>query len=109
MTTEKHLIYKEDLIAEYDRVHIGPPGGARKLMEDAPTVEAVEAKKHEALVEMYHELRENFIDYYYSGTPNIAPYCLNRCEECVDGYGWCKPNDKCHGFNPAEVILMKNC
>ena len=39
---KKQLIYKEDLIAEYDRVHIGPPGGARKLMEEAPTIDAVE-------------------------------------------------------------------
>ena len=33
------LIDREALIAEYDRVHIGQPGGARKLMEDAPTIE----------------------------------------------------------------------
>lgn len=32
------LISRKALIAEYDRVHVGPPGGARKLMEDAPTV-----------------------------------------------------------------------
>ena len=32
------LINREDLIAEYDRVHVGPPGGARKLMVDAPEV-----------------------------------------------------------------------
>ena len=36
------LISRKALIAEYDRVHIGPPGGARKLMEEAPSVEAVE-------------------------------------------------------------------
>ena len=42
MANEKRLIYREDLIAEYDRVHIGPPGGARKLMEDAVAVDAVE-------------------------------------------------------------------
>jgi hypothetical protein len=36
------LISRKALIAEYDRVHIGAPGGARKLMEDAPTVDAVE-------------------------------------------------------------------
>lgn len=36
------LISRKALLAEYDRVHIGPPGGARKLMEDAPSVEAVE-------------------------------------------------------------------
>lgn len=26
------------LLAEYDRVHVGPPGGARKLIENAPTI-----------------------------------------------------------------------
>ena len=36
------LIDANALIAEYDRVHIGEPGKARKLIEDAPTVEAVE-------------------------------------------------------------------
>lgn len=36
------LISRKALLAEYDRVHIGEPGKARKLMEDAPTVDAVE-------------------------------------------------------------------
>lgn len=35
------LIDKEKLIEEYDRVHEGPAGGARKLMEEAPTVDAI--------------------------------------------------------------------
>ena len=35
------LIDKEKLIDEYDRVHQGPPGGARKLMEDAEYVPAI--------------------------------------------------------------------
>ena len=42
MKKEMRLIDANALIAEYDRVHIGPPGGARKLMVDAPTVDAVE-------------------------------------------------------------------
>ena len=33
------LISRQALLSEYDRVHIGPPGGARKLMEDAPAVQ----------------------------------------------------------------------
>ncbi len=32
----------DKLIAEYDRVHVGPPGGARKLMVEAPTADVVE-------------------------------------------------------------------
>ena len=34
-------IDREKLIAEYDRVHIGAPGGARKLMVDAPAEDVV--------------------------------------------------------------------
>ena len=44
MTNEKRLIDANALIAEYDRVHIGEPGKARKLIADAPTVDAVEVK-----------------------------------------------------------------
>ena len=75
-------------------------------LRGAPAVDAVEAKKYDALVEMYHDLRENFIDYVCSGSPNVAPYCLNRCQECADHYGWCKKDSVyCKGFNPAEVII----
>ena len=35
------LIDKDKLIAEYDRVHKGTPGGARKLMEEAEDVPAI--------------------------------------------------------------------
>lgn len=45
------LIEKEKLIAEYDRVHVGPPGGARRLMEDAEVVEAIPISWIEAYAE----------------------------------------------------------
>lgn len=35
-------IEREALIAEYDRVHIGEAGGARKLMVEAPACDVVE-------------------------------------------------------------------
>ena len=38
------LIYRNDLLAAYDAAHKGPPGGARKLMEEAPAVDAVPVK-----------------------------------------------------------------
>ena len=44
---KKEYIERNALIAEYDRVHIGPPGGARKLMEDAPTADVAEVKHGE--------------------------------------------------------------
>ena len=37
---DNDLISRAALIAEYDRVHVGEPGGARKLMEEAPAVDA---------------------------------------------------------------------
>lgn len=37
----------DKLIAEYDRVHVGPPGGARKLMVDAPTADVAPVKHGE--------------------------------------------------------------
>ena len=43
--SEKRLIDANALITEYDRVHIGEPGKARKLIEDAPTVDAVEVTR----------------------------------------------------------------
>ena len=35
------LIDADALLAEYDRQHEGEPGKARKLIEEAPTVDAV--------------------------------------------------------------------
>ena len=34
------LISRAWVLAEYDRQHQGPPGGARKIMVEAPTVDA---------------------------------------------------------------------
>lgn len=35
------LIRRGDLIAAYDAAHKGPPGGARKLIEEAPAIDAI--------------------------------------------------------------------
>ena len=51
-------------------------------------------------VEKYNELRENFVDFACSGVNNLAPYCENRCVECVDEQGWCRYGSSCKGFNP---------
>lgn len=64
------LISRKALIAEYDRVHIGPPGGARKLMEDAPGVDAVEVpdkkllKAINLLIKQYEHSKNS--DYVHS-------------------------------------------
>lgn len=38
---DKEYIEREALIAEYDRVHKGEAGGARKLMVEAPAADVV--------------------------------------------------------------------
>lgn len=49
---DKEYIERGALIAEYDRFHVGAPGGARKLMVEAPAADVVEVvrckdcKKH---------------------------------------------------------------
>lgn len=48
------FIDADKLIAEYDRIHVGPPGGARKLMEDAPTADVVPRE----IVETMHKTIE---------------------------------------------------
>ena len=35
------LVRRSELLEAYDKAHVGPPGGARKLIEEAPAVEAV--------------------------------------------------------------------
>lgn len=34
-------IEREALLAAYDKAHVGPPGGARKLIEEAPAADVV--------------------------------------------------------------------
>lgn len=72
MANEKRLIDANALIAEYDRVHIGEPGKARKLIEDAPTVEAVEI------------VRCRDCKYYYDHGANRDYYChRSKCGKQV--------------------------
>ena len=41
MEIRDDLIPRAYVLAEYDRKHKGPPGGARKIIEDAPAVDAI--------------------------------------------------------------------
>lgn len=76
------------LIAEYDRVHIGPAGGARKLMVDAPTADVAEVKHGEWL----HKKIDDLNYHVYGQCSNclerkrIDNYCPN-CGAKMDGKG----------------------
>lgn len=41
MSRNDDLIWRGDLIAAYDAAHKGQPGGARKLIEEAPAIDAI--------------------------------------------------------------------
>lgn len=53
---DKEYIEREALIAEYDRVHEGEAGKARKLMVDAPAADVVEVRHGEWLAELVDEI-----------------------------------------------------
>lgn len=64
------LISRKALLAEYDRVHIGEPGKARKLIEDAPAVrewipvsERLPENFGEYIVTVQNETGELYSDY----------------------------------------------
>ena len=94
MENEKRLIDANALLAEYDRVHIGEPGKARKLIEDAPTVDAVEVvhgrwNEKVDMVESYlADCTEVFYECSVCECANIgeSPYCPN-CGAKMDGDG----------------------
>ena len=66
----------DKLIAEYDRVHIGPAGGARKLMEDAPTADVAEVKHGEWKPE-----HETFLDDLgIESEPILTGWICSLCE-----------------------------
>ncbi len=50
------------LIAEYDRVHVGAPGGARKLMVDAPTADVVHRSEMSIVVVQNMALENTNVD-----------------------------------------------
>ncbi len=54
------LINREELIAEYDRVHVGPAGGARKLMEEAKEVQSIPISWIEAYADWLTEIPAPF-------------------------------------------------
>lgn len=60
----------DKLIAEYDRVHIGPPGGARKLMEDAPIADVV---PRDEVAKTFEEIERNI---FILETPYQTLHCI---------------------------------
>lgn len=77
-------IEREALIAEYDRVHIGEAGGARKLMVEAPACDVVEVVHGEWIEKHWYKRG----DCYYTKNCSccncaVKPkYTYNFCPKC---------------------------
>lgn len=76
------LISREALLAEYDRVHVGEPGGARKLIAEAPAVDAVEVVRCKDCVNWQIEWEPNHCE----GKPHH--YC-GMVDQVTDQYFFC--------------------
>ena len=79
------LIRRGDLIAAYDAAHKGPPGGARKLMEEAPTVDAAPVIHGEWKPVKAGTSNYPFWDNKCSACGHITSACINGWMFCP----WC--------------------
>jgi hypothetical protein len=79
------LISRKALLAEYDRVHIGEPGKARKLIKDAPAVDEVR--------EFAQDVAYQFGYYCQNGGRlHITNGGLSTLEWAFDILGWENPH-----------------
>lgn len=80
------LIDADALLAEYDRKHEGEPGKARKLIEDAPTVDAVEVVRCKDCRHMEKSQYGRYcqIWWMYNGHGDDGFCCYGEQKEGVD-------------------------
>lgn len=83
-------INKQALLAEYDCVHVGPPGGARKLIEEAPPADVVPVVHGRWIVtEEYNDVIEMDVVKYacsacgeYRLSATTLSQATNYCPNC---------------------------
>lgn len=67
------LVSRQWLLDEYDRRHEGPPGGARKIIEEAPAVEPIRKKG---------KWKRTYLDHEAMGERPSIFYC-SVCGQCI--------------------------
>ena len=84
------LISRAALLAAYDAAHKGPPGGARKLIEEAPGVDAAPVV-HGRWIEVYTDIacshchatyKDDMVDMYYDGVDCGRYVGFEHCPHC---------------------------
>ena len=78
MSGTSDLVSRQYLLDEYDRQHVGPPGGARKIIEEAPAV--TEQKKGRWIP---------VDDPSITGRCSVCGFESHLCEDDVYGYDYC--------------------
>ena len=78
------FISRSALLVEYDRVHVGAPGGARKLIEEAPAVDAIPI---DTVAEMLAELFGEECCCNYNGIDEWLPFLCEHSDTCPDTIG----------------------
>ena len=75
------LIDADTLLAEYDKIHVGEPGRARKLIAEQPTIEIVLCK------DCIHNISERTIadGRYLCGLYGSFMYYCSDAERRTDG------------------------
>ena len=74
------MIDADVLLKEYDRVHVGPPGGARKLIEDAPTVGETTRPVFNGRFWECEECGHEYSDILVVKKYSYCPWCGRRIE-----------------------------
>ena len=74
------LIDADVLLKEYDRVHVGPPGGARKLIEDAKTVGETTRPVFNGRFWWCSECGQRYKDILVVKEYKFCPWCGRRFE-----------------------------
>jgi hypothetical protein len=83
------LISRTWLLSEYDKRHKGPPGGARKLIEEAPSAQPKKGKWISA-------------DAMFGGVPFYCSECGENTRDTVMGKPRWKFCPMCGSYNGGE-------
>lgn len=77
------LIYRDKLLAAYDTTHKGPPGLARKLIQEAPTVYGMPVMRGRWIPHITEDGYKSGYDCSVCGVWLIMPNGLRKyCPDC---------------------------
>lgn len=101
------IVSRKGLLEEYDRQHVGPPGGARKIIEKAPS--AIAGKKADSQ-SIYLEETGTRIDVTINALEYIAS-CLRGYKAITDtgGCNECADRKTCSKRPKWGQIVRYNC